>query len=130
MLGYLELAVIGKLGSDGATLLIVFFWTLAIWLCLVLVGLVVPNDSRSLVVLVGTGPQGSKKLVILGCSRPPRKQAWLCPWEWRADLGLQVEVWLRRWKTEGIDQDAWFSGDSAIRGIGCPMWQQASSEAG
>ena len=90
MLGYPGLDVVGELGSDGAMLhwllLSVFLHLpLAIWLSLMLVGLVVPGSSKPLGPIVPSG------------SRPSKRQEELWAEVWSADLRLHVDVWTGRW---------------------------------
>jgi hypothetical protein len=75
--------------------LIVFLhWPLATWLSLVLVGLVVPDDSRHLGLHL--------KLLVPDGSR---------------HLGLQVEVWSESWIVEGTVQTSWILEDAVNRGL-------------
>jgi hypothetical protein len=78
------------------------------------------------------------ELVVLGGIRPTGTQAEQCG-SGNGDPGLQVEVWTRRWSTEGTGQALWLLallGESAGRQLGhgyliwLHWWQQASKEAG
>lgn len=114
MLTYPGLAVVEELGSDISIfpwLLSILFlcWPLALWLSLVLDGLVDPGDGRALGLQVELlVPNGSCLLVVLGASSPLGKQVELVVLvvlmaaglqggrlssrRWCADLRLQVRV--------------------------------------
>ena len=68
VLGYLGLAVLEGLGSDGSIMSRVLCWPLALWLSLVLAVLAVPGDSRcSLGLQVEmVVPNGIRPLFFLG----------------------------------------------------------------
>jgi hypothetical protein len=76
-----------------------FSWLLAIWLSLVLAGLVVGDHSRTVILPVKLiFPNGYRPLVFLGVRRPPGKQATLIdlviPVDCRLSWEGQAHLWL------------------------------------
>jgi hypothetical protein len=87
-------------GHIALTFVNMFFsWLLAIWLSLVLAGLVVGDHSRTVILPVKLiFPNGYRPLVFLGVRRPPGKQATLIdlviPVDCRLSWEGQAHLWL------------------------------------